>query len=96
MGARNRVGIVLSYRPARLYRLAESISWNLLMGTLKVLKILARLLCRKAKVLEEKYRTEEAIGILRRVTRLYPNNKPAQVHHVPQFSRILISLFSAP
>ena len=23
---------------------------------------------------------EEAIGILRRVTRLYPNNKPAQVH----------------
>jgi hypothetical protein len=34
---------------------------------------------RKAKVLEEKYKTEEAIGILRRVTRLYPNNKPAQV-----------------
>jgi hypothetical protein len=25
--ARNRVGIVLSYRPARLHRLAESIPW---------------------------------------------------------------------
>jgi hypothetical protein len=63
------------------------------LGSLKSLKILALLLCRKAKVLEEKYRTEEAIGILRRVTRLYPNNKPAQVRHVPRFSRILFFLF---
>jgi len=28
MGARNRVGIGLLYRPARLNRLAESIPWN--------------------------------------------------------------------
>jgi hypothetical protein len=28
MGARNREGIGLSYWPARLHRLAESISWN--------------------------------------------------------------------
>jgi hypothetical protein len=28
MGARNRVGIGLSYRPARLHRLAELIPWN--------------------------------------------------------------------
>jgi hypothetical protein len=28
MGARNRVGIGLSYRPARLYRLAELIPWK--------------------------------------------------------------------
>jgi hypothetical protein len=28
MGARNRVGIGLSYRPARLHRLAEFIPWN--------------------------------------------------------------------
>jgi hypothetical protein len=27
-GARNRVGIELSYRPARLHRLAELIPWN--------------------------------------------------------------------
>jgi hypothetical protein len=49
-------------------------------------------LCRKAKVLEEKYRTEEAIGILRRVTRLYPNNKPAQVP-TSCFSVCVFSLF---
>jgi|LakMenEpi03Aug12_release.lakeMendotaPanAssembly.Ray.scaffolds.fasta_scaffold1077138_1 hypothetical protein len=28
MGARNRIGIWLSYRPARLHRLAESNPWN--------------------------------------------------------------------
>jgi hypothetical protein len=28
VGARNRVGIGLSYRPARLHRLAELIPWN--------------------------------------------------------------------
>jgi hypothetical protein len=38
MGARNRVGIGLSYRPARLHRPAELISWNRFLGTLKVLK----------------------------------------------------------
>jgi hypothetical protein len=27
MGARNRVGIDLSYQPARLHRLAESMPW---------------------------------------------------------------------
>jgi hypothetical protein len=35
MGARNRVGIGLSYRPARLHWLAESISWNRFLGSLK-------------------------------------------------------------
>jgi hypothetical protein len=36
MGARNRVGIGLSYRPARLHRLAELMPWNpgLLKGSL--------------------------------------------------------------
>jgi hypothetical protein len=39
MGPRNRVGIGLSYRPARLHKLAESIPWNwLTRGSLKVLK----------------------------------------------------------
>jgi hypothetical protein len=38
MGARNRVGIGLSYRPARLHRLAELIPGNRFLGTLKVLK----------------------------------------------------------
>ncbi len=28
MGARNQVGIGLSYRPARLHRLVEFIPWN--------------------------------------------------------------------
>ncbi len=33
MWARNRVGIGLSYRPARLNRLAELIPWNRFLGT---------------------------------------------------------------
>jgi hypothetical protein len=35
MGAGNRVGIGLSYRPARLHRLAEFIPWNRFLGSLK-------------------------------------------------------------
>ncbi len=40
MGARNRVGIGLSYLPTRLHRLAESIHGNRFFGSLKVLKYL--------------------------------------------------------
>jgi hypothetical protein len=36
MWARNRDGKGLSYRPARLYMLAESIPWNRCLGSLKV------------------------------------------------------------
>ncbi len=36
MGARNRVGIGLSYRPARLHRLAEFIPWNRFLGFINV------------------------------------------------------------
>jgi hypothetical protein len=36
MGARNRVGIGLLYRPARLHRLAETIPWNRFLGSFKV------------------------------------------------------------
>ncbi len=36
MGDRNRVGIGLSYRPAKLNRLAEFIPWNRFLGSLKV------------------------------------------------------------
>jgi hypothetical protein len=36
MGARNRVGIRLSYRPARLHSLDELVSWNRFLGSLKV------------------------------------------------------------
>jgi hypothetical protein len=36
MGARNRVGIVLSYRPARLHRLAEFIPWNRFLDSINV------------------------------------------------------------
>jgi hypothetical protein len=39
MGARNRVGIGLSYRPARLHRLAKSVPSNRFLGLLKSLKI---------------------------------------------------------
>ncbi len=35
-GARNRIGIGLPYRPAKLNRLAESIHWNRFLGSLKV------------------------------------------------------------
>jgi hypothetical protein len=37
-GYRNRVGIGLSYRPARLHRLAELIPWNRFLGSLNVRK----------------------------------------------------------
>ncbi len=36
MGARNRVGKGLLYRPSRLHRLAELISWNKFLGSLRV------------------------------------------------------------
>jgi hypothetical protein len=36
MGARNRVGIGLYYRPARLHRLAEFNAWNLFLGFINV------------------------------------------------------------
>jgi hypothetical protein len=36
MGARNQVGIGLSYRPARLHRLAEFIPWNRFLGSMNV------------------------------------------------------------
>ena len=36
MGARNRVGIALSYWPARLHRLAELIPWNRFLGSIDV------------------------------------------------------------
>jgi hypothetical protein len=36
MGARNRVGIGLPYRPARLYRLEELIPWKQFFSSLKV------------------------------------------------------------
>ncbi len=39
MGARNWFRIGFSYRPARLYRLAELIPWNRCLGPLKVSKI---------------------------------------------------------
>jgi hypothetical protein len=38
MGARNRVGIGLSYRPARLHSVAELVPWNRFWGFLKVKK----------------------------------------------------------
>jgi hypothetical protein len=42
MGARNREGIGLSYRPARLHRLAEFIPWNQFRGAHNHLKIRAQ------------------------------------------------------
>jgi hypothetical protein len=36
MGARHRGGIGLSYRPARLHRLAELIPWNRFLGSINV------------------------------------------------------------
>jgi hypothetical protein len=38
MGARNRGGIGLSYRPARLHRLAEFIPWNQFRGPINISK----------------------------------------------------------
>jgi hypothetical protein len=42
MGARNRVEIFLSYRPAGLHSLAELVPRNQFWGSLKILKIRAR------------------------------------------------------
>jgi hypothetical protein len=39
MGARNQVGTGLSYRPARVHRLSDSIPWNRLLGSLNVYKL---------------------------------------------------------
>jgi hypothetical protein len=36
MGARNRVGVGLSYQPARLHRLAEFIPWSRFLGSINV------------------------------------------------------------
>ncbi len=36
MGPRNRGGIGLSYRPARLHRLAEFIPWNQFRGSINI------------------------------------------------------------
>jgi hypothetical protein len=36
MGARNQGGIGLSYRPARLHRLAEFIPWNRFLSSMNV------------------------------------------------------------
>ncbi len=47
MGARNRVGIGLSYQPARLHRLVESIPRNRFLGSLKVYKFGLRRVNRK-------------------------------------------------
>jgi hypothetical protein len=38
MGARNRGGTGLSYRPTRLHRLAEFIPWNRFLGSINVQK----------------------------------------------------------
>ncbi len=38
MGSKNQVGMRLSYRPKRLYRLAKLNPWNRFLGSLKVLK----------------------------------------------------------
>jgi hypothetical protein len=38
MGARHRVGIGLSYRPARLHRLAELMPWHRFLVSIRVLK----------------------------------------------------------
>jgi hypothetical protein len=38
MGARHRVGIGLSYRPARLHRLAELMLWHRFLDSINVLK----------------------------------------------------------
>merc|ERR1739848_423346 len=57
-------------------------AWDSAMAALQqVLKIEPnneKALYRKSKVLLEKYRTEEALGILRRISRLYPNNSSAK------------------
>jgi hypothetical protein len=36
LGARNRGGIGLSYRPARLHRLVDFIPWNRFLGSINV------------------------------------------------------------
>jgi hypothetical protein len=41
--SRNRVGIGLSYRPARLHRLAELVPWNRFLGSIKVLTFALRI-----------------------------------------------------
>jgi hypothetical protein len=51
MVARNRVGIGLSYRPARPHRLKESIPWNRYLGSLNVYKFGLRKFFKIAEIL---------------------------------------------
>jgi hypothetical protein len=44
MGARNRVGICLSYWPARLHSLVKLVPWNRFLGSLKFKKFGLRIL----------------------------------------------------
>jgi hypothetical protein len=52
MGARHRVGIGLSYRPARLHRLEELMPWNRFLGSINVQKY--RLCMNPARLLQIK------------------------------------------
>jgi hypothetical protein len=47
MWARNRVGIGLSYRPARLHSLAELVPWNRFLGSLKLKNSGSGMFCSK-------------------------------------------------
>jgi hypothetical protein len=62
MGTRNRVGIGLLYRLARLHRLAESIPRNRFLGSLNVYKYRLRLHC-----LAELVSLESIPGLLKRL-----------------------------
>ncbi len=61
MGAKNLVGIVLSYLAARLHRLAELISWNQFLGSFKVLKFGLR----RLETLHEKFKKKFPAFLMR-------------------------------
>ncbi len=67
MGARNRVGIGLSYRPTRLHSLAEMVPWNRFLGSLNVLlsQVLVTFLStRRLRVLSVVHSTLLMVGLI--------------------------------
>ncbi len=73
MGARNRVGIGLSYQPARLHRLAESIPWNRFLGSIKDLKCELR-----AGIFKKSMEARNRVGI-------GLSYRPARLHRLAEF-----------
>jgi hypothetical protein len=92
MGARNRGGIRLSYRQARLHRLAEFIPWNRFLGSINVQKYgLSRSLYLNtcAEILEQSIGARNLVGI-------GLSYRPARLNRQAESIRGILKSFKIP